>query len=335
MIILFLLLASFVLAEKVIPLPEVLNPNPAFYPLSVNDNNIYITDGLSILIYSQKDFKLKKRFGKQGEGPQEFMGYDMQKTVFTSIDSQYIAVDSNGKLSYYSLDGEYLKEIKIVSGRGVKILDDKFVLYGYDRTGKNIDGSVLICNSDLKQSIPVMHFPEFMDNEMIDPLKFRRPQPVIYDHKLFINELEDGVIKVYDKNGKKLYSTEYNYQKLGVTQELKDEILNIFITDPRIKENAQYILPRIRFSKYCPILKGFGVSEKKIYALTWVRSADKKNSEIIIFNINGKFIKKVMFPVFNSNSLEPFPYFFFKDKFYQVVENQDTDIWELHITDIK
>jgi hypothetical protein len=55
-------------AGKVVPLTQSGKPNS----ITVDKNHVYITDQGSIAIYSLKDGKLKKTFGKKGEGPGEF-----------------------------------------------------------------------------------------------------------------------------------------------------------------------------------------------------------------------------------------------------------------------
>jgi hypothetical protein len=34
---------------------------------------MYVSEGFSVYIYSLTDFQLKKKFGKKGEGPREFI----------------------------------------------------------------------------------------------------------------------------------------------------------------------------------------------------------------------------------------------------------------------
>jgi len=56
------------LSARVVPLPEVVRPTS----LSVDDTQLYICEHEKISIYSIKDFKLIKKYGEKGEGPQEF-----------------------------------------------------------------------------------------------------------------------------------------------------------------------------------------------------------------------------------------------------------------------
>ena len=69
-ILLTVLLAALLGAEtKVIPMPDLMKPQL----ILLDKTQMYITEDTSIFIYSLKDFKLIKKFGKRGEGPQEFI----------------------------------------------------------------------------------------------------------------------------------------------------------------------------------------------------------------------------------------------------------------------
>jgi hypothetical protein len=61
-VILFAILTVSLLAAKTIPLPELTNPAG----ILVDNDQIYIIQFPNIFIYSLKDFKLKKTFGKRG-----------------------------------------------------------------------------------------------------------------------------------------------------------------------------------------------------------------------------------------------------------------------------
>jgi len=102
-VIFFAISALSLLATKTIPLPELTNPAG----IVVEDDQIYITQFPNIFIYALKDFKLKKTFGIRGEGPAEFKGY-----ARISVYSDYIFVNSIGKILFFTREGEYIKELK-------------------------------------------------------------------------------------------------------------------------------------------------------------------------------------------------------------------------------
>ena len=58
----------FLWPEKTAVLPELQRPNMVL----ADSKQLYVADGASVLIYSLKDLKLRKKFGRKGEGPGEF-----------------------------------------------------------------------------------------------------------------------------------------------------------------------------------------------------------------------------------------------------------------------
>ena len=85
----------------VTPLPDINKPGFVY----LDKKQMYVTEDTSIYIYSLNDLKLIKKFGKRGEGPQEFKTYP--KITFTrdpglgplslDVSSKDIRVNSFGK----------------------------------------------------------------------------------------------------------------------------------------------------------------------------------------------------------------------------------------------
>jgi len=57
-------------------------------------------------------------------------------------------------------------------------------------------------------------------------------------------------------------------------------------------------------------------------------------SEFLIFSIEGRLLKRLMLPVKEKDALESYPYTIENGKFYQLVDNDQTEEWELHKVDI-
>ncbi|MFC2155329.1 hypothetical protein ACFLRB_02405 [Acidobacteriota bacterium] len=92
---------SLLLSGKVVPLPDLLNPNV----IMADNDRLYIADGTSIFIYSAKDFSLLKKFGREGEGPREFL----DKIYTIGVQGEYLTVNSVAKLSFFTKDGQFVK----------------------------------------------------------------------------------------------------------------------------------------------------------------------------------------------------------------------------------
>jgi hypothetical protein len=72
---------------------------------------------------------------------------------------------------------------------------------------------------------------------------------------------------------------------------------------------------------------------KKLYVMTWRRK--NQQNEFFIFDENLKLIRKSFLPLAYRNAILPAPFAIRNNKLYQLVENEDTEEWELHISEIK
>ena len=106
--------------------------------LIVDNDRILINEGADIYIYALKDYSLLKKFGKKGEGPQEFL---IQPTLFgggvgIDIRSDNLYITSMGKLSFFKTDGTFEKEMKAPFAFGNYIaLGKNFVGLGASQAG--------------------------------------------------------------------------------------------------------------------------------------------------------------------------------------------------------
>ena len=111
-----LFLSSFIFGAKVAVLPGINHP----YGFRVDGDRFYVTEGVTIFIYSTKDYQLKKKFGKEGEGPGEIL-LDRRRgndEIGISIRPDYLIVNSIFKVLYFTKQGEYVKEIRIAESGG-------------------------------------------------------------------------------------------------------------------------------------------------------------------------------------------------------------------------
>jgi hypothetical protein len=311
---------------KTIPLPEVLKPEL----IRVDDTQLYITEGASIYIYSLKDFKLIKKFGKEGEGPQEFKVDPSQLANLTlDVQSESIIVHSLGKISWFTKDSIFRKEIKLPvvafylvpfgkNFMGMYMTFDQKRFRGlkvFDRNSKLVKEIIRI--PDVFQRGKGMHL---LQNSFANP---------IYDNKLFLAWSSDFTIKVYDTDLKLLYTITYPYERIKVPDEHKNETLNYYKKHPSTREYFELLKP-FKFSPLFPAMRDLFVSDGKIYAVTHKKENGK--TEMLVFDIKGKFLKQVFFPFIMETPMEPYPYTIHNGGVYQLVEDVDAEEWSLQVT---
>jgi hypothetical protein len=88
--------------ERIVQLPELTKPSKI---KACGDGIFVVNNRYNILIYSLQDFKLKGQFGGRGEGPGEF-----KFTIKLSIMPNFVLIDSQDRLSWFSKEGKFLKQ---------------------------------------------------------------------------------------------------------------------------------------------------------------------------------------------------------------------------------
>jgi hypothetical protein len=89
----------------------------------------------------------------------------------------------------------------------------------------------------------------------------------------------------------------------------------------------------LKFRDDFPAIQFFLVDNGRIYIQTYLKKDDKY--EFFIYDLEGKLIKRLFFPVKFQDALKPNPFDIEDNTFYQLIENEDEEEWELHAIEIK
>jgi len=323
---LVLLFSFFCFGEKVVPLPDLLKPES----FTVDDSQFYINEKATVFIYSLKDFQLKNKFGKAGEGPQEFRVQGQMLIIPREND---LMINSFGKLSFFSKDGEFIKERKVIGGLftgGFYPLDNGFI--GASVTAKDNMAymTVNLYDSELKKGKEITGMQLLNKAGKIQILN-RSLDYKTYKNKVVVAGAEGFQIDVLDYKGDILVSIKQKYEKLKFTTEDEKRIMEAL---KKAMPSAQYeaLKNRWAFPDYYPEILTLQVSDDIIYAITWKRENSK--FETFIFDVKGKFLKTKFIKFALQDAIRPTPFSIYKGQLYQVVENEDEEVWELHINNI-
>ncbi|UCH96204.1 MAG: hypothetical protein JSV88_04925 [Candidatus Aminicenantes bacterium] len=351
-LLIFLLMFVFIHllnAKKVANLPEVMKP----VSIAVDGSQLFITDSTNestIHIYSLQPFTHVKTFGKPGEGPGEFMSLP-HLTVYPD----HLLINGMKKLQTFSRDGAFQKEMKLpfmhfyfyypllsIGDRYVRLRlepseEEKKFIFKADLLDKNFD--------------LVKKFYQGGPPQILPPRRGAAPQKkeldVVYDYldlaisgnRIFIADSRKGFfIAVFDHQGNMLYEINKAYSKLKIPGEFKEDFMQEQRRSPnweRLKQMFNY-----KFKEYFPAFFSFKIDNQKIYVTTYEKKGN--NYEIVILDLEGNILKRSSsFPLhplqrisrrFVSYSNE---YDIVDDKIYYLIENKDTEEWELHAVEIR
>ncbi|MCK4766523.1 MAG: hypothetical protein KAW12_30290 [Candidatus Aminicenantes bacterium] len=329
-----ILMASLTQAKKLADLPEVEKP----FSIVVDKGQLFVSDHtVTLHIYSMKDFKYTKQVSQKGEGPGEF-----RHTPFFAVYPDDFFVYTGGKCMYFSRKGDYKKEFKINS-MGVKMISplgknfvvnrrgvnqktgyhfSKFILYTYTEE-KGIEYKGLLYYIEPRK-VTNRKKPDY---PVISPWFYF----IVHEDKVFIGDPSRGLfVQVFDSEGSEIGTIQnLEVPRRKITAQYKKKHMD------KMKKSRHFNtvnnMYNIVFPEYFPDFYRFGVNNGKIYFLTYNQKDDLR--EIYITDFTGKMLKKTYVPFVENDVHMHFS--IVDDKFYYIMENEETEMWELHMVEIK
>ena len=301
--------------------------------LTVKNGRIFVIEGPTVSIYSLGDYHLIKKFGTMGEGPREFRVDSPDNVLRIDILPGYIVVNSIRKVSYYTLDGEFVKEKAA-----------PFNAKYFQPLGENYVGELKILEGDITYKIfnlfnPVFekikevsrqkHIVQKAKNKFVVGKEVTKCQ--VFNDKIFISGKEGFAFDIYDKNGNLFRTFKQPYEKRKLTNEDQKEIHELLKKEYGM-DNYEIFKSWIEFAPDFPVIGDFLSDGQYVYVSTNKEKEGKM--ELFMFDAEGKFLKNIFLPVAKKDPFRPFPYDFYKGKLYQLIENQETEMWQLHINPV-
>ena len=326
-LILFFLIAMGLSAEKLATLEGLMKPES----ISIGNGRLYILEGVTFHIYDMKTFSLIKKFGKEGEGPKEFKKSPFGPPIIFFPFKDQLLINSMGKLSYFTQDGEYIKERKMSGFRIMHPCGKNFLSSG---TGNNADGKMVMTIQLLDQKLEQIKELYQSDMQVGPNARFEYPNSpfgfMAIDDKIYIGAGTEGfVIKVFDLLGKPLYQIKKEQKPIRVDQKYKDKTINWFKTNPAAKQYWEFFKDRLQFKEYYPAFAEFTVDNDLIYMFTY-KQQDNRN-ECIVLDLKGNEITRTYLPYPERYGWDfRYPYNITNNTFYILTENIDDEEWELH-----
>jgi hypothetical protein len=336
-VILTIILLSIVLTaeSKALPVLEVVKPDGLY----IDKTNMFITEDTSIYVYSLKDFKLVKKFGKKGQGPKEFtINPQLLDRLFLNISKDDIVIHSFGKLSWFTKDGRFIEEKK---------LSNPIVLF-IQPLRKFFVGTTFTMVQQTRMQVLNLYDKDFnkvkeiaKQEDAFQPgkglkLLTARPITIVYNNKIFLAWEDALLIRVLDDNLQELYTIKHQVEKIKVTEKIKNALITHLKSHPATKDIFPYLQP-LQFPTNYPAMIEPVIADDKIYILTFKTKDNGQKNEFLILDLKGKLLKQVFFPLKWSSPVEPYPYRIHQGSLYQLVEGEDLDKekWMLYISEIE
>ncbi len=325
------------MSEEIATFPELVYPKN----LLVDDHQIYITDYPSVYIFSAKDYRLLKKLGRKGQGPGEFYIDQewMDRKVaglISHLRADLLYVNSMGRLSIFNLAGEIQKELKVNpfgGGYSFQPLGDKFVALQMARQKKSIYATINIYDENLKKLVEVLRQPFWLNNSGSREINFfQRAHGTlpfrVNGEEIFISRggLTHCIIDVFNSAGKKLRTITHQQPAIKIPTSFVKKVHDFMRV--KFKRGVEFNIKHTTYGDHFPAIRNFSVSGKRIYVITYKREGNK--NQVIILDLQGTLIKKVMVPILEKNPEHLSPFYIAKGELYQLVENEESEEWELH-----
>lgn len=342
-ILLLLLLLVPVFGERIGTIEEVMKPQM----IKVQDDELFVVEGHQIFIYSLPRLTLKKRIGKDGEGPGEFK-LDPARTIIFTVHPDFILAESRNKIVYFDRRGDFLREKRKTPGILQTIpLGKNYALLGivYEPEGRNyFTVSIMDPEFNAIKEIYRQKFFSFKGKTHVIPDGLNL---CVVDDKLYVEESPDGfVIEVYDSSGKKLKRIEKEFSKIPVTTGDKQIAFEDLLKIPALRRAIHQqgrnqvindLKPNLVYPEFFPPIRYLTAARERLYVKTAVRKNGR--DEFLVLDLNGRELNRLYFPAakkvdFLVQMQGDKNYFtIHDDKYYYLkyVETEDDESWEVHV----
>jgi hypothetical protein len=284
----------------------------AYVSMAVDgDGNIYSVDPKLVEIRKfSLEGKLLKIFGKKGQGPEEMI---RPFNIRVTAQNELMFTDrGNRRITFYSLDGEFLRFIPLlkwsvgrtkIDSKGNVVADISRV-YEDDKKQRKFVYEITRFNQEME---PVFTFisidrtNEF--NKRIYKYQSERYWQITKEDNIIMGYAEDYELHVISSDGEIIRKIKKEYNPVKVTKEEEDNV------SPRVKSMFTLATHHLGFDYYTVDEDG------RIFARTWERTKDGEGRFYDVFDSEGRYIAKFATTAFIK--------LWIKGKLYTAEETED------------
>jgi len=297
--------------------------------LYVGNQRLVVTQGTAFFLYTMPEYGFIGKFGRKGEGPGEFRG----RIDHVSFKNDEIIAGSRRKVIFYATDGEYRREFMAPSRYGSRytLLGEGFVGTGLAFDQKRMYQTISIYDQRLNEVKQIYRTRSPLQRSGNIKIFHAAFDFTVCRDRVFVTGGEDFHIQVFNRNGEPLSAITREYDRIDITTEQKEEVLDYFRTLPETRSRFDEIRQRLDIPSRFPAIRFVYSDDRLVYVQTYTRKAGK--TEFFIYDYQGTFQKRVFLPVVEKNPIETNPIALRNNRMYQLVETPDEE-WELRITDL-
>jgi len=305
--------------KRVYPLEDLSQP----YLLKAHNGYLYISDGTVLKSFSIKEFKYHQTIGKVGPGPGEYTGI-----LFPAFLPDTLFVSSSKKISYFSYDGKFIKEKRHPRVGALKPVKNNYLSMKLEIIKNNPQICYDLLDPEFKL-VKRLHCGKFIRRKNRKRDVFEIYFYDTYKDKIVLAHREGFVIDIFNSDGSLINTIRYDYKPIPFTGKDKEAVIQYWKVTPPYKSKVDYFEKISIFPKYYPPILTCKLSDDKIFVVTYAKNKD--GNEILVFSLSGKYIEKKFLPIIMNSPSEVSPFTIHNNYLYQIVENYEKEVWELHV----
>lgn len=309
---------------------------------------IFITERSTFFVYSLSDFSYITRFGQTGEGPGELTINPILPNTIRLTENGLLAEGQN-KLIFYSKDFKVDHEVKkkewLINSAP---LGNNFISLRMQIQKNRRVVEILLLDSQFNviKSIFQQHMEFRLDCVYLLPDIVHY---AIINNKIYVEDSTKGfIIHVFDSTGKKEATFKKNYQPIPFEKTDKQRLMERLKEDyffqatskklgswKELEERSNFIFP-----EFFPLIQDMIIANNKLYISTYKRKANLE--QYIVLDLKGNNLGEYFLPTVKKCMVttsmlgrENRFYGIDNNNFYYLLENENTEEWELHSVVIK
>ncbi len=321
--VLFVVMGVFSAEGRVIP--DLINVTG----IALNSSKLYIVHEAQVTVLDKNTLKVITTFGKAGPGPKEFLlAPGVQLGIQT--DGEEIIISSLGKVSFFTLNGEYKNEMAYSTMNALfptRLPNKNYLGYGFTQDdAKKLYRTIVLCDEKLnriREVSRILHTFQGAGQGLTAMSGFFNFTTT--DQFVFLPGKEENEIDVMDLSFNKTLTITVPKGTKAIDQGFKDRFMDELKANPLTKNNLDQFKP-IKYPSHFPSILFIITEKEKLYVFTWDWG---KQSTYYVYNYKtGQHVSTSKVTIRFQSPLLPAPIAIDNGILFQVSEN-DNEEWVL------
>lgn len=278
----------------------------AWYLAVDDEENMYIMDqGETHIKVFDRNGTFLRSIGSRGEGPGELFN---PNRIFITSGNQLVIEDFIRNLTFYTLDGKYIKAQSTVSVFPIEVLVGStgqiFAITNIkepDRTGKEVK----LYDENLNHVKTIISIPKPKpDPRILMPFQPEINWAIFHNDSIIISFEKDYELQIFNAQGELSKKITKEYEPVKITEQ------DVKLRVRRVPEGRKLVVP-----KYFPAVHSITTDDKgRIFVHTYEKAGEGKYHNDV-FDSEGSYVAKV--------ALKDHLQVWKKDRVYTIEEDED------------